>query len=56
MNKGDELYDVFTCCTKFLKYDPSLHQIESVGHIQLENNLVGVKVEGAFDAIDYRFH
>ncbi len=22
MNKGDELYDVSTCCTKFLKYDP----------------------------------
>jgi len=23
MNKNDELYDVPTCCTKFLKYDPS---------------------------------
>jgi hypothetical protein len=23
MNKRDELYDVFTWCTKFLKYDPS---------------------------------
>jgi hypothetical protein len=21
MNKGDELHDVSTCCTKFLKYD-----------------------------------
>jgi hypothetical protein len=21
----DELYDVPTCCTKFLKYDPSQH-------------------------------
>ncbi len=22
MNKGDELHNVSTCCTKFLKYDP----------------------------------
>jgi hypothetical protein len=31
--KGDELYDVPTYCTKFLKYDPFLPQIESICHI-----------------------
>jgi hypothetical protein len=30
MNKGDELYDVPTYSTKFLKYDPSWHWIEGV--------------------------
>jgi hypothetical protein len=45
MNNGDELYDVPTYCTKFLKYDPFSHQIEGICHIQLKNNLVGVKVK-----------
>jgi hypothetical protein len=43
MNKRDELYDIPTCCTKFLKYDPSWHLIESICHIQLKNNPVEVK-------------
>jgi hypothetical protein len=44
MNKGDELYDIPTCCTKFLKYDPFWHWIESICHIQLKNNPIRVKV------------
>ncbi len=44
MNKGDKLNDVPTYYMKFLKYDPSKHQIENICHIQLENNLIGVKV------------
>jgi len=44
MNNGDKLYDVPTYCTKFLKYDPFWHQIESICHIQLKNNPVEVKV------------
>jgi hypothetical protein len=55
-NKRDELYDVSTYSTKFLKYDPFLHRIENIGHIQLKNNPIEVKVQGAFDAIDYHFH
>jgi len=55
-NKRDELYDVSTYCTKFLKYDPSLHRIENVGQIQLKNNPVEMKVQGAFNVIDYHFH
>jgi hypothetical protein len=31
------------------------HQIESICHIQLENNPVGVKVQGALYAMDYHF-
>jgi len=54
MNKRDELYDVSTYYTKFLKYDLFWHQIEGIGHIQL-NNPIGVKVQGAFDAINYYF-
>jgi hypothetical protein len=30
MNKRDKLYDVPTNYTKFLKYDPSWHQIENI--------------------------
>jgi hypothetical protein len=55
-NKRDELYDVSICCTKFLKCDPSLHIIENIGHIQLKNKPVEMKVQGAFDVIDYHFH
>jgi hypothetical protein len=28
--QNDELYDVLTCCMKFLKYDPFEHRIESI--------------------------
>jgi hypothetical protein len=44
MNKGDELYDIATYYMKFWKYDPFWHYIESICHIQLENNLIKVKV------------
>jgi hypothetical protein len=54
-NKGDELYDVPTYCMKFLKYDPSWHWIKGVCHIQLKNNLIEMKVQGAFNALDYYF-
>jgi hypothetical protein len=40
---------------KFLKYDLAWHQIESICHIQLKNNPVGVKVQSALDAMDYCF-
>jgi hypothetical protein len=36
----------------WLKYGPSWHQIEGVCHLQLENNLVEVKVQGAPDVMD----
>jgi hypothetical protein len=55
MNKGDKLYDVPTFYIIFLKYDPSWHWIIGICYVQLENNLVGVKVQGAFDAMDYGF-
>ncbi len=55
MNKGGELYDVSTYYKKFLKYDPFWHWIKSVYHIQLDNNLVGVKVQDALDVVDYYF-
>jgi hypothetical protein len=35
-NKRDELYDVPTCCTKFLKYDPSWHWIKNIHYVQLK--------------------
>jgi hypothetical protein len=54
-NKGDELYDFPTCNTKILKYDPFWYWIEGVCHVQLKNNQVGVKVQGALDAMDYYF-
>jgi hypothetical protein len=50
----DELYDVPTCCMKFLN-DFSWLWIEGIHHIQLENNLVEVKVQGAPNAMDYYF-
>jgi hypothetical protein len=40
---------------KFLKYDPFEHRIEGICNVQLDNNPVEVKVEGAFDGIDYLF-
>jgi hypothetical protein len=49
------LYDVPTFYIKFLKYDPSWHWIKSICHVKLENNIVGVKVQGALDAMDYGF-
>jgi hypothetical protein len=55
MNKRDKLYDVPTFYTIFLKYDPSWHWIKGIHHVQLENSLVKVKVQGAFDAMDYNF-
>jgi len=55
MNKGDKLYDVPTFYMKFLKYDLFWHWIKGICHVQLENNLVGLKVQGAFDAMDYNF-
>ncbi len=55
MNKGDELYDVPKCYTKFLKYKPFEHQIESNYNVQLDNNPIGVKVQGALDGINYLF-
>jgi hypothetical protein len=55
MNKGDDVYDIPTCCTKFLKYDPFEDQIEDICNVQLDNNPIGVKVQGAFDGIDYLF-
>jgi len=33
MNKVDELYDVSTCYTKLLKYEPSWHWIEGICHV-----------------------
>jgi hypothetical protein len=33
MNNKDALYDVLTCCTKFLKYDSSWHWIENIPHV-----------------------
>jgi hypothetical protein len=53
--KGGKLYDVSTCCMKFLKYDPFEHQIENIHHVQVHNNPIGVKVQGALDAMDYCF-
>jgi hypothetical protein len=44
MNKKETLYDVPTYCTKFLKYDPFWHRIESIYNVQLENNPIEVKV------------
>jgi hypothetical protein len=55
MNKRDELYDVPTCDIIFLKYDPFWHQIKSFYHFQLENNLIGVKVHGAPNVVEYYF-
>jgi hypothetical protein len=36
-------------------YDPFWHQVENICHIQLKNNLVEVKVQGAHDVMDYCF-
>jgi ABC-type polysaccharide/polyol phosphate export permease len=55
MYKGDDVYDVTICYMKFLKYNPFLLWIESVHHIELENNPINVKVQGAFDAMNYNF-
>jgi hypothetical protein len=55
MNEKDELYDVSTRNTIFLKYDPFWHQIKNVYHFQLKNNLIGVKVHGAFNVVEYYF-
>jgi hypothetical protein len=55
MNKKDELHDVSTYCINFLKYDPSWHQIEGICHLQLDNNLVEVKVQGAPDVVNSHF-
>jgi hypothetical protein len=33
INKQNEMYNVSTCCTKFLKYDSFWHQIEGICHI-----------------------
>jgi hypothetical protein len=54
-NKRDKLYDVSDCNTIFLKYDPFWHQIKSVCHVQLENNLIGVKVQGALNVVEHYF-
>jgi len=53
--KSDKLYDVSTHYNKVFKYDPFWHQIKGICHVQLENNLVGVKVQGAPYAMDYCF-
>jgi hypothetical protein len=53
MNIKDELYNVPTCCTKFLKYDSSWHRIESICLLQPKKNLIEVKVQGAPNALDY---
>jgi len=55
INKGDELYNVPTYCTKFLKYDPSWHWFEGICYVQLKNNLIGVKVQATLDVMDYYF-
>jgi hypothetical protein len=55
MNKGDELYDVPICYTKFLKYDPSWHWIKVICYVQLKSNPIGVKVQDAFNVVDYYF-
>jgi hypothetical protein len=49
------LHDVSTYCMKFFKYDPSWDQIEGICHLQLENNLIEVKVQGAPDVLDSHF-
>ncbi len=55
MNKGDELYDLPAYYMKFLKYDPSWHQLEGIHDFQLKNNPIEVKVQGAPNAIEYYF-
>jgi hypothetical protein len=55
MNKNIKLYDIPTCYTKFLKYDPFWQQIEDICHDRLENNPIKVKVQGAPNAMDYCF-
>jgi len=40
---------------KFLKYDSFRHQIEGIHHVQLKNNLVKAKVQGALNTVDYNF-
>jgi hypothetical protein len=47
--------DVSTYWMKFLKYEPSWHQIENICHFQLENNLIKVKVQGAPNVVDSHF-
>jgi hypothetical protein len=51
----DDLYDVFIYCMKFLKYDLYWDWIKGICHVQLKNNPIEVKVQGALNVVDYYF-
>jgi hypothetical protein len=42
-NKGDELYDVSTCCMKFLKYDSGCNAMR----VEVVSKDMGVRENGA---------